>query len=197
MKRTTTGFAAALLFSTAAHAIPISYTLNFDVEYVSNALPSDPDLKVGNRYFGSFAVDDALLLHDGLNQPGSLSAFRVQFEDVFWDMNDPAHFAGFRGPGGFGATPGFDVLGGQVVNLSGGIFQRGDFPFIDFSFDCSGGACVNRAGAFSSGSAAGAFGGTMSVSRVPEPLLPAWVLAGLIGALFGARRLGWLGARRL
>src|SRR6185312_80378 len=76
MKRTTTGFAAALLFSTAAHAIPISYTLNFDVEYVSNALPSDPDLKVGNRYFGSFAVDDALLLHDGLNQPGSLSAFR-------------------------------------------------------------------------------------------------------------------------
>lgn len=181
MKRLTAALAATLLASTAAHAIPISYTLNFDVGFVSSAFPSDPDLKVGNRYLGSFTLDDALLLHDGLNQPGSLSAFRVQFEDVFWDMNDPTHFAGFRGPNGFGLTPGFDVLGGQVVNLRGGIFSRGDFPFIDFSL-------FNVPGTFASASQAGAFGGTMSVLRVAEPPLPVWALAGLIAILFYRRR---------
>lgn len=187
MKRTMTGFVAALLVSTAAHAIPVSYALNFDVAFISNAIPSDPDLHIGNRYLGSFTVDDALLLHDGLNQPGSLNAFRVQFEDVIWDMNDPALFGGFRGPNGFGLTPGFDVLGGQVVNLRGGIFGRGDFPFIDFSVD-------SRLGAFSSASQAGAFGGTMSVARVPEPPLPLWALASVLAAFLYGRRAGWFGA---
>jgi hypothetical protein len=200
VKRKTIAVVAALLVAPAAHASPVAYSINFAVEFLGSERLPDPDVQIGNHYFGSFTLDDALLLHDGLNQPGVLSDFRVQFEDVVWDMNDPTLFDGFRGPNGFGPTPGFDVLGGQVVNLRGGIVRASDTEFIDFSFDprlaepepsaCTGSFCGNKPNAFWSISHAGAFGGTMSVVPVSEPLLPPWMLAGLFAtvALFGRRR---------
>jgi hypothetical protein len=72
-----------------------------------------------------------------LNKPGVVFGFFTKIESMIWSSNFPypvSDFSGFRGPDGLGsASPGSDVVAGQIVNLRGGVFGTSDFPFIDFS----------------------------------------------------------------
>jgi hypothetical protein len=203
----------ALLVATApaAHASFVSYGIDFTVEYAFSGpgyASLDPRVAIGNIYTGSFSVDSAILAQDAINVAGDVGAFSISMEDVSWVMGNPfSSFAGFRGPGGQGAaSPGFDVVGGQITNLRGGVFGGADFPFVDFSTDarlpftntagCSGRFCGNRANAFSTSNPLGAFGGSMAVhavaAPVPEPEAFAMLFAGF--ALVGlARR--WVSSR--
>jgi hypothetical protein len=192
---------AALFAATAVHATPVAYQIDFTVDSLNGTVPADPDVMIGNKYFGSFVVDSGLLASDGLNQTGIVSDFFVQFEDVIWNFNAPfplSEFQGFRGPDGlFSASPGFDVLNGDVVNLRGGIFGAADFPFIDFSFDpdepfgpqpgCTGAYCGNKPNAFSTSNPAGSFSGSMKIARVPEPGMLMLLMAGMIGVVVSRR----------
>jgi hypothetical protein len=184
--------------SLGVSATPIRYGLEFRVQYVDSQM--DSRLQVGNSYLGSLIVDDGLLLADGINKVGVVSAFRIQMEDVIWDLNlaTPLNeFLGFRGPEGLGSTsPGFDVLGGSVTNLRGGVFGSSDFPFVDFStnshsaFSRSANACGanptycgNAANYFSTNNQLGIFGGSMLVYDVPQPATVLLFLTGFLGVL--------------
>ncbi len=118
------------LLCATAHAVPITYDMYFEVEEIIKG----PDL-VGAIFTGSFTVDDAVLESDGLNKLADILAFRIKMGETIWDYLQPhpdSAFGGFRGPGGFG-PPGFDVFDGEIVNVRGGVFGTGDFPFVDFS----------------------------------------------------------------
>lgn len=180
------------------NATPITYGLEFRVQYVDSQM--DSRLQVGNSYLGSLTVDDGILIADGINKVGSVSAFRIQMENVIWDLNLASlsnAFLGFRGPEGLGSSsPGFDVLGGSVTNLRGGVFGSSDFPFVDFSTNSHGafsrsanvcGAnptyCGNAANYFSTNNQLGIFGGSMLVYDVPQPPALFLLLLGLLGVL--------------
>lgn len=206
--RNTLSLAAALLFlSFAAQATPVTYGMEFRVGYLGCDFcgnpPIDPRIQVGNSYFGSFTVDDAILAADGLNIAGVVSAFRISIEDVLWDSVIPSaqnSFHGFRGPSGlFSPSPGFDIVGGEIVNVRGGIFGESDFPFVDFSTDvrvagdpnaCGAGSkyCGNVANAFWTRNDLGEFGGTMTVHRIAEPASLAIFGFGLMGVVARRRR---------
>lgn len=149
--------AALALACTISSAAPVAYGLTFHVQEtrVNGGSPSPAD----TVYSGTFVVDDSILGSDGINKTGSVSAFRIDFGSFVWDMNDAtSQFAGFRGPDGLGASsPGFDVVGGQITNLRGGVFGGADFPFVDFSTSyerplgdplCAGLYCGNGANRF-------------------------------------------------
>jgi hypothetical protein len=201
MHKTILALAAALFATSASDAAPVAYQIDFTVDSLNGMVPADPDVMIGNKYFGSFVVDSGLLLSDGLNQSGLVSDFFVQFEDVIWSLNAPypqSQFKGFRGPGGLGsASPGFDVLNGDVVNLRGGIYGSADYPFVNFSVDpdepsgpqpgCTGAYCGNAPNAFSTFNPAGSFSGSMKIVRIPEPGPMALLMTGLIGFLASRR----------
>jgi hypothetical protein len=207
---------ALSIYCPVANAGLVAYQIDYTVEYFGQG-PIDPDVTIGKKYFGFFALNDAILATDGLNKPGEVFGFYTRFEDVIWSSNFPypvSQFVGFRGPGGLGApSPGFDVYGGQIVNLRGGVFGHADVPFIDFSTNfgpgappftgnptdgCTGSYCGNDANHFWTlssysdgvfGPGAGAFGGLMTIHRVAEPEIYALMLAGL-------GLLGWVGRRK-
>lgn len=179
-------FAAPL----SAHAVPILHSLTFQVDHVVDA---DPRIAVGNVYHGLFSVDSSILAADGLNRGGNLGFLQVQIENFFWCYNVacPTNlFRGFRGPDGLGsASPGFDILNGQIVNVRGGVFGSADFPFIDFSSNildpsptpgCTGAYCGNSSNAFFTNNPLGRFGGSMSVARISEPGTIALLSLGLV-----------------
>jgi hypothetical protein len=193
---------ALVLFPYTARAGLIAYGIDYTVEYIT---PQSIGA-VGNHYFGFFAVDDAILATDGLNQPGVVFGFVTKIESNIWSSNFPnpvSDFSGFRGPGGLGAaSPGFDVVLGEIVNMRGGVFGGGDFPFIDFSSNngpgapdyfpptdgCTGSYCGNQANQFwTLGGSPGvensgfAFGGSMLIHRVPEPSTVFLLALGLVG----------------
>lgn len=206
---------ALLLTSTSALAAPVVYEIEYRVAYLmtaENSPPIDPRVQVGESYFGSFTVDDSILATDGINKVGSVSSFTIVFEDVVWSMTEPSplsEFVGFRGPNGFGAAPGFDVVNGQLANLRGGVYGGADIPFVDFSTDqsgnypidpnCSGAYCGNSPNSFYSYSRLGAFGGSMYLkldgvllpgtnSYVPEPGTSSLTFLALAVAATVARR---------
>lgn len=203
--------AALLGAPLTATAIPITYQIKFTTltGSVTTSIFPDPvappvvhvDNAAGNVYFGLFAVDDAILMTDGLNKPGLLDFFFIQMEDNVWGFNVAGNnsFAAFRGPtcnisGCVGPpSPGFDVVNGAITNLRGGVFGQLDVPFVDFSllgsntFDALGSPFIepgttNRR----VGSAGVGITGTMEIFRVPEPGVLALfgfgllVLAGMI-----------------
>jgi len=174
-----------LVFAPLAQALPISYKFDFTVNFIDST--GDPDVQLGNVYSGFFIVDDALLAHDGDNQNGVLSDFFLQIEDTIWSMTQPSAFRGFRGPNGlFDTSPGFDVAGGEIVNLRGGVFGESDTPFVDFSF-------AGVPSTFYTNNPSGTFGGGMGVGRNPVPIAEPGTLllmgAGFLGcAVFSARR---------
>jgi hypothetical protein len=187
------GCGLLLAMMSTPHAAPISYDIIFEVEYYNQqGTPVDPRVELGDIYKGSFTVDDAILSQDGLNKAGIVSAFNITMEDVSWTMGlgyPYSVFSGFRGPGGLGAdSPGFDVFGGSITNLRGGVFGSSDIPFVDFSYDFRAGAppfpdCAT--GAPYCGNAPNMF---WTVS-VPEPETYVMVLLGLGVVGFVNRRL--------
>lgn len=186
-------------------AAPVSYEIDFEVQYFGTGA-IDPRVVIGDIYSGSFTVDDSILLSDGLNKAGLVSAFSITMEDVSWTMGlapPGSLFSGFRGPLGLGASsPGFDVLGGTITNLRGGVFGESDIPYVDFSEDprlphpagypsCSDGTsyCGNSPNAFFTVNPLGAFGGSMTIAApVPEPETYAMLLLGLGVVGFVSRR---------
>jgi hypothetical protein len=184
--------------SITANATPVAYGLEFQVQYVDTQL--DSRLQVGKSYAGFLTVDDSILAADGLNMAGLVSAFRIQMEDVIWDLNfaDPENeFHGFRGPEGLGASsPGFDVTSGRLTNLRGGVFGFSDFPFVDFSTDAHASSrrsasacgansmyCGNAANAFATNNTLGIFGGSMLIHELPEPSAFLLLLVALLSGL--------------
>ena len=202
-----------------ASAVPVTYQIKFTVlsgSVVTQTFPtsgpptSQVEDAVGRVYFGSFAVDDAILLTDGIGKSGDLDFFSVQMEDNIWGYNVAANnsFAGFRGPipggpciGTFcqGApSPGFDVVNGTITNLRGGIFGAVDVPFVDFSnvgganhFNALGLTIFAPGTSFSRvGDGQELFGGTMEINRIPEPGARSLFAFGLIALTFTMRRAG-------
>ena len=172
-----------------ATAIPVTYKIKFTTLTGSVTTETYPDPlgpptvhvanAMGNVYFGLFGVDDSILLTDGLNKPGIVDFFHIQMEDNIWAYNVAGNnsFVGFRGPGGiFAPSPGFDVVGGMLTNLRGGVFGVFDEPFVDFSLaspntfnalgrpDIAPGTSSRYVGADGIG-----IQGTMEIFRVPEP----------------------------
>src|SRR5262245_38365936 len=132
-------------------ATPVSYQIEFAVDTIGgetdpgHCSPGEPNgaggfncsVAIGDTYFGSFTIDDALLAEDGENLAALVYDFVIEFAGIVWDYLAPypdSAFYGFRGPGGLGAdSPGFDVAGGEVVNLQGGVYGLSDVPYVDFS----------------------------------------------------------------
>jgi hypothetical protein len=130
----------------------------------------------GSTYSGSFAVDSSILSSDGTNLTATLYSFIIRIQDTVWDMNSPSDFLGFRGPLGLNSpSPGFDVIGGQIVHLRGGVYGPSDIPFVDFSVSvpaltCTDPYCRGGANYFSAVLRNGtSLQGTVTVSPVPEP----------------------------
>lgn len=170
----------------------------------------------GNVYYGSFGIDDSLLATDGLNKPGVLSHFIIQMEGNIWAaewINGVRQFhptnnslMGFYGPEGFNVVPGFDVIGGQVVDIRGGVYGSGDEPLVDLSgwdhysheqvegclgFFCGVGTNVFKVSGNYQNSLDGRYllaQGTMHITPVPVPTA-AWLFMGAVGALTGLRRI--------
>lgn len=188
------------ILASRADAIPITYQIKFTVlaggvttvnaETPYNLITSVSNA-AGNIYSGLFSVDSDILSTDGIGKNGDVGFFFIQMEDNIWGYNLPVDnsFFGFRGPipgdplclrtmGCLQApSPGFDVLNGEIVNLRGGVYGRGDEPFVDFSlfsalntFNAHGGGTL-RLGETTSFVGGNNFGisGTMEIFRVPEP----------------------------
>lgn len=139
--RNTVALFTALLafagFGQSAQASLIGYRIDCTVEYFLNDTISRPNpaVAIGNVYYGFFAIDDSILTTDGLNKPGDVFAFFTKIVNAIWSSNFPSPislFEGYRGPDN-SISPGFDVVGGEIVNLRGGVVGPGDAFFIDFS----------------------------------------------------------------
>ena len=190
-----------------ATAIPVTYQIKFTV-LTGNVVTFFPhtttsihvESAVGNVYFGLFAVDDAILLTDGINKPGNVDFFYTQMEDNIWGYNLAVNnsFRGFWGPiSGYPFTPGFDVVNGTITNLRGGVYGVQDAPFIDFSafgpntFRARGldlllsGPSITIVGYGEGGEP---ITGTMEIFRVPEPGALSLFGFGLLVLTFSMRR---------
>lgn len=180
-----------------ATAIPVTYQIKFTAltGSVFTSIFPDPfgaptvhvEDAAGNVYFGLFAVDDEILLTDGIGKPGNLDFLHIQMEDNIWAYNLAGNnsLVGFRGPipgDPFcmmsmaclnAPSPGFDVVDGTITNLRGGVFGFADVPFVDFSlfgpntFNATGATVSSEPG--TSFSRVSGVQGTMEIFRVPEP----------------------------
>jgi hypothetical protein len=131
-----------------AHASLIRYqaVMSVDPDAVDPALYAAlDDLE---RSF-AFAVDSAILQSDGDNIPAMPQHLRAVIGTTVWDQDQPSDLSGLRGPC-YGPNPGgcdftlyglgsdywgFQVSGGELTGLWGGIFGAADFPYIDFLGD--------------------------------------------------------------
>jgi PEP-CTERM motif len=151
-----------------AVAAPVSYNMRFVVSGLEPGFGTDPRIRVGNIYLGSFTVDDSILSTPGTNRLGLLSNFTISLNDANFTMPrgsipDPLnYFSGFYGPAGLGSnSPGFDVSGGVITNLRGGVFSGSDSNFFAFSDDRGfvgvDPTCISRPGNEYCGNAPGRF----------------------------------------
>jgi hypothetical protein len=131
---------------------------------------------VGDVIVGHFSVDDSLLALTGTNLPGIVTGFFLQIGEVIWDQQHPSpasDFAGFRGPPlGFGPSPGFDVSGGVITGLRGGVHSSADWPTTDFF--------VTQFLAEDWPDIGNLLMGDLSVTRVPEPVSLLLLSCGLL-----------------
>jgi hypothetical protein len=135
---------ALLLFTNTSHAVPIVVNFTLTVDTVNqgplpgcagNAIQHTFGCAnaVGNSYTGNFTVDNAVLIGNGLKTGVPVSSFFLQIGTVIWNQSIASDFQGFRGLGIGSPGPGMVVSGGAMVDLAGGVYGRGDIPFVDFS----------------------------------------------------------------
>lgn len=177
-----------LLISASANAqrIEVDFSLSVDsvslIQQSSNCI-SNPwsfgcAINVGDGFNGSFAIDDSVLQHEGLNTGVAVFDFYLAFGDLVYSQ-DPAKntaLSGFRGLTLGAPGPGIIVENGRIVDLAGGIYGFGDEPFIDFSLYA--GVARNR---FSASDGQSSIAGELTFSRVSEPSLLPLLTIGLLG----------------
>jgi hypothetical protein len=196
-----------------ASAIPVTYGMQFTVTsgtVVATTLPQGGGVTVvesdatGRTYFGQFTVDDAILASDGIGKTGNVSSFFIRMEDNVWAYGTPDDnsFDGFRGPNpnnpacGFTcfnvASPGFDVVGGTITNLHGGVYGTSDAPYVDFSpgglantFTALGLTIFTPGTTFTR---VNGVHGAMAIYKVSEPGALLVLSLGLLSLAFAARR---------
>jgi len=123
------------------------------------------DVVAGDRFTAFLDVPDGTTATDG-RHAATLDAFLLQIGGAIWDSTNPAggsDFVEFRGLTGLGSDWGFDVSGGQIINVLGGVTGPGDVRYIDFSFP---GVPDNQ---FFATDGKYLLYGTFTVSEVPEP----------------------------
>jgi hypothetical protein len=110
------------------------------------------DVRPGDIFIGHFDVDDSLLTREGNWIAARVFNFYLQVGDAIYDQNRRCHpfdpctggsdFASFRGPkliddGEPGwdfslDSIGFNVHGGRITAIAGGVYSWDEYPFIDF-----------------------------------------------------------------
>jgi hypothetical protein len=179
---------AALLLSPSVQAALVPYDVVLQVDQVLNQkgacdgqvqLPAHHlfgcGIQPGDVFTGRFAVDDTLLQRDGDNLNGPIFGFWLKIGTVVWDQDQRSDFDGFRqfvegdttGLVRFAAAPSFNIHGGIITVVTGGVLGRGDAPFVDFynvpllgRFNAQDDSITHLAGTLTVG---------RSVSVVPEP----------------------------
>lgn len=209
------------LFQFSATAAPINLQLKLVVDTVMlNGQPPETFASppaIGSTYFANITIDDAILASDGIDKAGKVLGFHAQIGDSIWDPSLPhtmlTDFAGFRGPcyGPISCTPaessvwglgseylGFDVTGGQVTQVYGGVYGQADDPFIDFLSSGRWGSTSffrwQGVGEPEPGYWMVALQGNLSVNQVPEPGSPLLVGLGLMALRLARRRPGAAGS---
>lgn len=90
----------------------------------------------GTTFTGSFLVDDSVLTQTGSAISANVRNFSLQIGSVNWDQGRTSDFVGLRD----GTSPlilggsnlGFDVAGGTINGLVGGVWGPSDPPYLDF-----------------------------------------------------------------
>lgn len=150
------------------------------------------DNAVGDVHIGFFSVDSTLLGMEGDNLPAGVSNFVLSINDVVWDQANPdpaSSFSGFRDTLGFAASFDVDVHGGSITDVIGGVYGGADVPFVDFSsgFVLSPVFGLSPTNSFYALDVVGvALGGTLQISRVPEPGTLFLISIGMVGMLLPA-----------
>jgi hypothetical protein len=203
------------LIQFCASATPINLQVKMVVDTVLlNGQPPETFMSppvIGSTYFANITIDDSILGSDGGNKPGKVLGFNAQVGDSIWDPSLPhsflTDFGGFSGPcfGPMVCTDpewlvwgrpseylGFDVVGGVVTKVYGGVFGQSDDPFIDF---LSSGRF--RSNAWYQWQGVGeplpsywlvGVQGNLSVAQVPEPAAALLLSAGFMALLLARRR---------
>jgi hypothetical protein len=184
-------FAVGSLFASTASAELTAYDLVLSIDAVQSDAPctslssSFGCVGVGDTFRGRFSVDSAILATDGVNSSAAIYDFFLPFGDAVYATGpENTTLAGFRNPMLGASAPSFRILGGQVVDLIGGVYGSGDIPFIDMSY---GSLPSYRFMAYDGPTRA--FGNITIATAVPEPETYAMWLLGL-GVLLAARRRG-------
>lgn len=144
--------ASPILLDVTLRVVTTGNGLGGDIDLTTLVDPPN----IGNEYHALIGVDDSILVVDGIARAGKILSFNAQIGPTQWNPDLPAvsgtsggnAFVGFRGPcydpalactttqwdvwGMPSEYLGFDVSGGNVVGLWGGVYGMSDFPFIDF-----------------------------------------------------------------
>lgn len=192
--------AVASLLPGSSRAELVTYEMTLTVNGITLAAPcsSTPSsgtfgcLSLGQTFRGTFSVDSSILGVDGINQTAAIYGFDLPFGALVYSTGtDNTALQGFRNPTRGASAPGFVVQGGQVVDWYGGVYGRGDIPFIDMYGSTS---AIGR-NQFSAYDGVETVTGSMVISSpAPEPETYAMFAGGLL--MVGlARRLRHPGRR--